>query len=133
MKNTILAATIVLFAGPVLLADKPRLSDDAKSLLDSAATSELAEYRARLREYEAGRSPANAVIQANRRLLEAALASGTPDAALDYDCRAAKIELLAERNLESRQGTKQEVAQAKSARLDAFLFDLLKLSRPDET
>lgn len=91
------------------------------------------EYAIRLGEFKAGRSPANAAIKPNKRLLEAALALGRPNAAIEYDQRAAIIESYAKTNLELRTGTEQEVAQAQSARLDAILKRLLDVSdsRPE--
>ena len=85
----------------------------------------IQEYEARIAEYKAGRSPANVALQANRRLLQALLATDSPNAAIQYDRRASEIETFAQKNLELGTGTKQEVAQAKSARLDAILKGFL--------
>jgi hypothetical protein len=83
------------------------------------------EYASRIAEFEAGKSPVNVVIQSNNRLLHASLCTGAPNAAVEYDRRASRIEGFAQKNLDLGVGTIQEVALAKSARLDAMLKDLL--------
>ncbi len=100
----------------------PEASRNVDQLRHDAATEE---YVARLAEFRTGRSPANVVLQSNRRLLIASLVIDSPNAALEYDRRASEIEAFAKKNLELGTGTKQEVAQSKSARLDALLKNLL--------
>ena len=69
--------------------------------------------------------PASVVLRANRKLLYASLMTDASNAALEYDRRASEIEAFAIRNLELGTATQQDVAQAKSARLDAMLKGLL--------
>jgi hypothetical protein len=60
------------------------------------------------------------VIQWNQRLLRASLDISAQDSAIAYDERAAEIESLVQMNLERRMSTRQELLEAKAARLDAF-------------
>ena len=99
--------------------------EQLKNVLEMTREAATQEYEARIAEFKAGRSPANVVLQANRKLLHASLATDSPNAAIEYDRRASAIEAFAQKNLELRTGTRQELAQAKSARLDAMLKDLL--------
>ncbi|CAD72569.1 MAG TPA: hypothetical protein DDX19_06745 [Rhodopirellula baltica] len=126
-----------LFTAALLLASAS-IADDAAATLsqdtDRAAAikqnqntwemrraAAVQEYDARMAEFQAGQLPANVAIQANTRLLHASLVLGVPDAAVDYDRRASRIESIAKKNLELRTGTNQDVAQAESARLNALL------------
>ena len=93
--------------------------------LETRRDAAIQEYEARIVEFKAGRSPANVALQANRRLLEASLATDSPNAAIQYDRRTSEIETFAQKNLELGTGTRQEVVQAKFARLDAILKGLL--------
>ena len=79
-------------------------------------------------KFKSGRTPANVVLQASRRLLKASLDSNSPNAAIEYDRRVSEVESLAEKNLALGTGTRQDVAQAESSRLDAILKDLLSHS-----
>lgn len=83
------------------------------------------EYEARVVEFKAGRSPVNVVLQANQKLLRSSLAADSPNAAINYDRRAAEIEAFAQKRLELGVGVKQEVAQARFARLDNLIKSLL--------
>lgn len=85
----------------------------------------LQEFDARFAEFKAGRSPAKIVIQANLQLLLSSLETGVPNASGEYDRRGSRIEACGKRNLSLGTATKQDVTQAKSARLDSLLSDSL--------
>jgi len=85
----------------------------------------MREYEARITEFKSGKVPANVVLQSNLRLLHISLATASPNAAVEYDRRAAEIEATARKHLAVESGSRQDVEQAKSARLDVILKDLL--------
>ena len=51
------------------------------------------------------------VLQSNRRLLDISLAAALPNAAVEYDRRAADIKAIARENLETGTGIRHEVEQ----------------------
>ncbi len=127
--------TLFLAAPTILKADelKPE-SPAAPAAVRDAMRLEAAaqEFAERIDQYEAGKVPVNVVLQSNSRWLQASLIAGPPNAAVDYDHRARSIESLARRKLELGAGSRPELAQAKEARLDVILRNLLGHSTPSK-
>lgn len=113
------------------VAEQSQEAQEAAKLRHLSASQEL---QARMAEFKAGRTPANVVIQANRRLLQASRAVHGPSRAdhLKYDGYAKMIEETAEKNLSQRVGTKHDVELAKAARLDAIRGDFVEPSAPEK-
>lgn len=130
--SMLLVAAVGIAAEPQ--SDQPIDRNAARSAEQLQRTNErrrealTQEYKARISEFKLGRTPANVVLQASRRLLQASLDSNSPNAAIEYDRRASEVESMAQKNLELGTGTRQDVAQAKSSRLAAILKDLLSHS-----
>lgn len=112
-------------AGAPAQSVNARLTDESANVLKMRRDAARRVYEARIAKFKSGRVPANVVLQSNLRLLHSSLAIASPDAAVEYDCRARDIEAIAQKNLEAGAGTRQDVEQSKSVRLDVIIKDSL--------
>ncbi|WP_286762468.1 MULTISPECIES: hypothetical protein [Rhodopirellula] len=82
-------------------------------------------FDAQMSHYRIYGTNARFVIRANRELLKSSLMVGVPNAAIEYEARAREIEALAKESVRSGAASEQDLALAKSARLDTMLSGFL--------